>query len=332
MEQFLVDEVIAFFTSRITNPQKAEEIKSICLSKNPNEYEGNRSRDLDYGLYCIRDFLDYFSAKYPNRGFSSISNLRKILKLLVDNSVLEPMISMNKVVPFSSELYSCLGRESMIASLSKRDLINNVVLGWPFIAQKYSDSVVAIEIFHPNGDISIGTGFYAQEYGAHCIVTNKHVVADAKRISINSKRNQEISFVSIVQDPNRDLAIIQLTEDPKVRPLWISPYAEILSEIITLGYPRIPTTKQPYQICHKGEINSFVESFQNENLFLISARSSAGSSGSPVIDRFGMVVGIVTKELFVEEDFLDRGINPYYAAIQGSEILNFYQKEHDVRP
>jgi hypothetical protein len=79
-------------------------------------------------------------------------------------------------------------------------------------------------------------------------------------------------------------------------------------------------TKYSYQVYHKGEVNSFVEDYKSNKLFLFSAKTSSGNSGSPVIDKTGMVLGIVTEELFEKDKFYEKGKLPYYAAIPAIEI------------
>lgn len=80
-------------------------------------------------------------------------------------------------------------------------------------------------------------------------------------------------------------------------------------------------TKHSYQVYHKGELNSFVEDYRENQLFLFSAKTSSGNSGSPIIDKYGMVIGIVTEELFEQELFYEKGKLPYYAGIPTEEII-----------
>jgi len=122
-------------------------------------------------------------------------------------------------------------------------------------------------------------------------------------------------------DSKRDLAFIELIEEFKNPTFHLNTDINILTEIITIGYPSIPMTNGSYQICHKGEINSFVEDYQSNKKFLFSAKTSSGNSGSPIIDKYGMVVGIVSEELFQQNEFYTKGKLPYYAGIPTIEII-----------
>jgi len=103
----------------------------------------------------------------------------------------------------------------------------------------------------------------------------------------------------------------------------------ILDNIITMGYPIVPMTRDGYLLCHGGEINSVVHNYSGQEYFLFSAKTSSGNSGSPVIDKFGNVVGIVTEELFERDQFYKKGKLPYYGAIPSSYILDFLAEMSD---
>ena len=210
--------------------------------------------------------------------------------------------------------------------LHKHDLILNYIGGWPFIINKYANAVVKVVPTNIRGEESIGTGFYVtfQEQNAirHLVVINRHVVEDKPRVKVCNLSNEEVLHSNIFLDNSRDLAFIELIDALNVPPFYLNDSLEILSEIITIGFPTIPMTKEAYQVCHKGEINSFVETYHGNKMFLFSAKTSSGNSGSPILDRNGMVVGIVSEEFFNYDDLLSKGKPAYYAGIPSSEIID----------
>ena len=107
---------------------------------------------------------------------------------------------------------------------------------------------------------------------------------------------------------------------------WLSKNEFRFTVVDNIKYPTIPTTKFAYQVYHKGEVNSFVEDYWDNNLFLISAKTSSGNSGSPIIDNSGMVVGVITEELFEKDKFYEKGKLPYYAGIPTVEIVKAITK------
>ena len=75
-------------------------------------------------------------------------------------------------------------------------------------------------------------------------------------------------------------------------------------------------------MCHKGEINAYGHDLMGNCLLLITAKTSSGNSGSPIIDKYGMVMGIIAQDLFEQDQFVNKGKLPYYAGIPTTEIIN----------
>ena len=163
------------------------------------------------------------------------------------------------------------------------------------------------------------------------IITNEHVVSNPKKLRLLDVNEKEYEFELLWSDSEKDVAFLELKIPyPKDNILFFENKISILSEIITIGYPYIPRTIAPYQVLHKGEVNSFVQDYKRNNLFLISAKTSSGNSGSPVLDKNGRVIGMLVEELFEEESWKTQGKPPYFAVIPSSEILklmlNLYKK------
>jgi Trypsin-like peptidase domain len=93
--------------------------------------------------------------------------------------------------------------------------------------------------------------------------------------------------------------------------------ARIAEEIFTLGYPRIPLSREPTLVMHRGEVtNSQVTIFSGQTLFLYSAIARPGNSGGPIISSKGDVVGMVTEELRDDAD----PNSQFYAGVGALEI------------
>jgi hypothetical protein len=69
-----------------------------------------------------------------------------------------------------------------------------------------------------------------------------------------------------------------------------------------MGYPKIPFTLRPHLTIHSGEINVTIETRTGERLYLISNYASSGSSGGPLFDYRGMLVGVLVQRLEGEYD------------------------------
>lgn len=193
------------------------------------------------------------------------------------------------------------------------DLIVNKVIGFAEIRKQYKDFVLKIENVGVDDTHSIGTGFLViagWEYGQakSVLITNKHVLDDSKYIRVLSEDNTEVGVSEIVFDSQYDIAFLFLNNiDVKGPYLIINPECEVLDNIITIGYPSVPLTKDAYQLTHKGEINSIVEDYFSGKLLIISNKTSAGNSGSPVINDEGCIVAIGFDQAILHLQFLPRG-------------------------
>lgn len=318
----IVKEAINFFTAEHTNKEKFEEIKRICI---PHAIKANRPNGQTFitvGNLSTFDFLSYLGEKKLISGAIKTRAIELLLEGMVEHGVVSPISGFMQVNSLEPR-YRSAGDYTKF--LYDRDLILNVVCGWKYIIDRYKDSVLKIQHKDKSGDYSIGTGFYYaagnEKVVKYLIITNKHVIEKATEIKVFSRTDKEISYKDIKVNSTRDLAFIELNQ-PLESPIFhFNPGREIFSEIITIGYPSVPMTKLAYQIYHKGEINSFVEDYRDNQLFLFSAKTSSGNSGSPIIDKYGMVIGIVTEELFEQEQFYQKGKLPYYAGIPTDEII-----------
>lgn len=311
--------IIRFFSAEINNLNEFENIKSVCSSFTSDETD---IQFIQMGYFSVSDCKFFLFHENPSPNSYSESFITHVLKSL------ESEHAVNKL-PQKIAGYTRVPRYRLDTNFGKflndRGLLLNIVAGWQYIIDFYSDSVFKIQHEHSNGDISIGTGFYFaagnSETEKFLIITNKHVLENVKSIKIYSRGDHLIDYCAIITDPKRDLGYILLANNLTTPFFHFNSSRDILEEILTIGYPSIPMTKLAYQTYHKGELNSFVEDYKGNQFFLFSAKTSSGNSGSPIIDRFGMVIGIVTEELFDEYMFSKMGKLPYYAGIPTDEII-----------
>ena len=315
----LAKKVIRFFFAEVTDKSLFENIKSVCTNCSKEE---SGTQFIEIGYLSIRDCIMFLFHEEPTNNSHSEAVINIIVKSLEKEHALNTLSK--KIVGYNND--SRYRADTNFGKfLNDRGLLLNIVAGWQYIIDVYSNSVVKIEHEHSNGDFSIGTGFYFAagntEFVKPLIITNRHVLEAAKSIKVYSKNDELIKFREIITDQKRDLGFILLENQLSIPIFNFNPARDILEEILTIGYPSIPMTKKAYQTYHKGELNSFVEDFSDNQLFLFSAKTSSGNSGSPIIDRFGMVIGIVTEELFEQDKFYEKGKLPYYAGIPTDEII-----------
>lgn len=142
-----------------------------------------------------------------------------------------------------------------------------------------------------------GTGF-ALNNGY--VVTNYHVVKDAKSILISGIKGDFLSsYIAevIATDKNNDLAIIKIT-DNTFKGFGQVPYsikttmAEVGEDVFVLGYPLTQALGDEIKLTN-GIVSSRTGYQGDISTYQISAPVQPGNSGGPMFDSKGNVIGIV---------------------------------------
>ena len=135
-----------------------------------------------------------------------------------------------------------------------------------------------------------GTGFLID--GKGYLVTNAHVVKGATRIEVQNGQGQFRAIV-IHLDPTADLAFLKI-EDTAFKSYGALPYGisktatKLGEDLFTLGYPRD-------EIVYGKGYMSARTGFQGDTLaYQITVAANPGNSGTPVMNKDGEVVGIVS--------------------------------------
>jgi hypothetical protein len=163
---------------------------------------------------------------------------------------------------------------------------------WPQIDardlyQKSRDSVVlVVALDEANQGISIGTGFFVGD--GRKIITNLHVVQGARSLQIKTNAGEVVGASEVLAyDDARDLVI--LVPDKLGPPLRISSRVpDVGEEVVAIGNP-----KGLEGTLSQGLISGIREE-DELTYYQITAPISPGSSGGPVLDSRGEVLGIAT--------------------------------------
>jgi S1-C subfamily serine protease len=151
-----------------------------------------------------------------------------------------------------------------------------------------ADAIVMIAVESKDGD-RLGSGFFISRDGK--IVTNYHLISGARKVVVKTKKGSVYLPQRIVQlDPAKDIAVIQIEAD-RVNYLRMGDSNGVVvgQRVLTIGSPMgLESTVAD------GLVSSVRMSGIGLKLFQISVPLSNGSSGGPLIDLEGKVVGITT--------------------------------------
>ncbi len=143
-----------------------------------------------------------------------------------------------------------------------------------------------------------GSGFIIDPKGL--LVTNAHVVKDAKNIAVQNRSGNSFNASIVFIDKEKDLAILKI-EDENFKPFSSIPYSisksaiDLAEPIYTLGYPRDEIVYGEGYLSAKTGFNGDTLSCQ------ISIPANPGNSGGPVMNKQGEVIGILsTRETAAE--------------------------------
>jgi tetratricopeptide (TPR) repeat protein len=171
-------------------------------------------------------------------------------------------------------------------------------LSIPEIVSMVADSVVTIETFDRSDKvIGIGTGFFINDSGL--IVTNRHVLLKAWKSLVKTKRGQYEVKEIVAEDVENDLVLLKINIRKEfATPLRLSKNLPNIGEkVIVIGNPLgLETTVSDGIVSAIRKIPEFGSVIQ------ITCPLSAGSSGSPVINMRGEVVGIATFKILEGEN------------------------------
>ncbi len=159
------------------------------------------------------------------------------------------------------------------------------------LVKKIRPAVVTVVTYDINHEVSgIGTGFFISDQGE--LITNYHVLAGKFSAEIKMHNGKRYPVEAVLAQ-NKYLDLIKLKVAIPADVLRWAPTAEQIPEIaehvLVVGSPM-----GLEQTVSEGIISAVRELPYVGRFFQLSAPISPGSSGSPVVNMNGLVVGVVT--------------------------------------
>ncbi len=163
----------------------------------------------------------------------------------------------------------------------------------PELVRRIKPSAVAIETFDAKGEkLSRGSGFFVEP---DRIVTNRHVIDGAFRAEIHSSTGATFPVKGVLAvDAEGDLALLKIDAPAAhIRPLSLDRTSPQEGEsIVVIG--------NPFGL--EGSVTNGIVSAVRDiptfgRIIQITAPISPGSSGSPVVNMQGQVIGVATLQI-----------------------------------
>jgi S1-C subfamily serine protease len=151
--------------------------------------------------------------------------------------------------------------------------------------------------FSPDGGggTSTGSGFVIGRGGS--IVTNAHVIAGARSVSVRFSDSKIATAKVVGRDPSTDLALLEVdAEGLELKPLALgsSRRVQVGDPTVAIGNPfgldRTLTTGVVSAL--QRSIPSLQQGFSINNVIQTDAAINPGNSGGPLIDASGRVIGV----------------------------------------
>jgi putative serine protease PepD len=164
----------------------------------------------------------------------------------------------------------------------------------PQVAQENDEDPFDLPGLQPG---ATGSGFVIDEQGR--LVTNQHVVGEAKNVEVTFANGDEAQARVVGTDPSSDLALLQVEDyDGELTPLELG-----ASESLEVGDP-VVAIGSPFGLegtLTAGIVSALDRTLRAPNGFTIDgavqtdAALNSGNSGGPLLDGDGRVVGVASQ-------------------------------------
>ncbi|MEE9198246.1 MAG: trypsin-like peptidase domain-containing protein [Dehalococcoidia bacterium] len=158
---------------------------------------------------------------------------------------------------------------------------------------------------------SLGSGIvFRKEGDSILIITNNHVLASSADPDIILEDGRRLRGQIVGREVLHDLAVVRVQGvDLPVAPLGTSADLRLGEELIALGYPVFTDFSASVTVT-RGVVSAFVvDEVKGTGLIQTDAPINKGSSGGPLVNLRGEVVGINTEVIRSEQGFEVEGVS-----------------------
>lgn len=170
---------------------------------------------------------------------------------------------------------------------------------------------------------STGSGFFVSDEGH--VITNFHVIEDAKEIKVITKSGETLDAQVLKRDPANDVALLQIQGTSKG--LTLSDEIVKGESVLTIGYPLVAVQGQESKVT-LGHVNALSGVKGDVRFVQIDVPIQPGNSGGPLFNEKGEVIGVVTATLNVIQTLRESGNLPQNVnyAVKSDYVLPLLRK------
>jgi serine protease Do len=170
------------------------------------------------------------------------------------------------------------------------------------------------------GFVAAGTGFIVDDAGY--VVTNQHVIENAKSIRVTLSSGEQYESELIGSDKTKDMAILKIissrTDFPVIK-LGTASDSQVGDSVMAVGFPLGLELTGAATVTDG--IISAIRKLDGLRYIQTDAATNTGNSGGPLINRQGMVVGMSTAKILSSNPDLNvEGLN---LAIHIGDVLQY---------
>ena len=173
------------------------------------------------------------------------------------------------------------------------------------IFEKSEESVVQVNVLRGGSDGGMGSGFVYSEEGY--IITNQHVVKDAKKVTVTFLDGEAYIGDVIGTDPDLDIAVVKVSpSNTYLQPITIgdSSKLKVGEKIAAIGNPfGLSGSMTSGIVSQIGRLLPQESGYSIPDVIQTDAAINPGNSGGPLINMKGEVVGINTAIQSVTGEF-----------------------------